>query len=219
VPEKPTSVLLVDDHPIVRHGLRQMLMQEHDIEVCGEAGSPSEALAAVEEHKPDLAIVDVALGSGDGLELVKQIAARWPEVFILVLSMHGEKLYAERAIRAGAHGYVMKQEQPERVIAAIRKVRDGGVYVSQGMQAEWLKRIATGKPTQLTPMERLTDRELAVYRLIGSGLGTRQIAEELNLSVKTVESYRESIKDKLCIATATELVQQATLWVRDEAGG
>jgi DNA-binding NarL/FixJ family response regulator len=215
MPAKRTRVLLVDDHPVVRHGIRQMLAQEPDMEVCCDAGSVAEALTTIESQGPDLAVVDVALGSEDGLELVKQIAARWPEVFVLVLSMHSEKLYAERAIRAGAHGYLMKDEPPEQLVAAIRKVRDGGVYVSEKLQAEWLKRMASGKRAALTPLERLTDRELAVFRLIGTGLGTRQIAEQLNLSVKTVESYRESIKDKLDIPTGTELIRQATLWVHD----
>jgi DNA-binding NarL/FixJ family response regulator len=164
-------------------------------------------------------VVDVALGHEDGIELVKQVVARWPRVFVLVLSMHSEKLYAERALRAGAHGYVMKEAPPERVVTAIRRVLDGGVYVSEALQAQWLRRVVNGTPARLSPIEQLSDRELAVFRLIGSGLSTRDIADQLNLSVKTVESYRENIKSKLELTSATELVQRATLWLRDTTGG
>ncbi len=214
-----TSILVVDDHPVVRQGLSQMIGQEPDMEVCGEAGSFDEALGTVESLQPNLAIIDVALGDADGLELVKQIASRWPSVFLLVLSMHSEKLFAERALRAGAHGYMMKQEAPEKVIEAIRRVRDGGVVVSEELQAQWLLRVVSGKQDTRSPMETLTDRELAVFRLVGNGISTRNIADQLNLSVKTVESYRENIKNKLGISSATELIQRATLWVRDSSDG
>jgi DNA-binding NarL/FixJ family response regulator len=212
---KKTSVLVVDDHPMLRQGLIQMIGQEPDLEVKGEAGTFDEALAAVESLQPDLAIVDVSLGDADGLELVKQITSRWPSVFVVVLSMHSEKLYAERALRAGAHGYVMKQEPPQKIIDAILRVRDGGVAVSEELQTRWLRRVVAGRQQERSPMETLTDRELAVFRLIGTGSSTRDIAKHLNLSVKTVESYRENIKNKLGIDSATELIQRATLWVHD----
>jgi DNA-binding NarL/FixJ family response regulator len=218
-PAKKTSVMIVDDHPVLRQGLRQMIGQEADLEVCCEAGTVGEALEHLESGTPDLVTVDIALGEGDGLELVKQIVSRWPSVFILVLSMHSEKLYAERALRAGAHGYIMKQEAPEKVVEAIRRVRDGGVVVSEELQARWLQRVVSGKEPKRTAIETLTDRELAVFRLVGSGRSTRDIAEQLHLSVKTVESYRENIKEKLGIGSATELIQQATLWVRNSSNG
>jgi DNA-binding NarL/FixJ family response regulator len=163
--------------------------------------------------------VDVALGDADGLDLVKQIASRWPSIFVIVLSMHSDKLYGERALRAGAHGYIMKQEPPEKVVEAIRRVRDGGVAVSDELQARWLQRIVKGKSYEQSAIETLTDRELAVFRLVGKGQSTRDIAEHLHLSVKTIESYRENIKEKLGLSSATELIQQATLWVRDSSDG
>jgi DNA-binding NarL/FixJ family response regulator len=216
---KPTNILLVDDHPVVRQGLRRMLEQERDLRVQAEAASVAEALASIEEAPPDLAIVDIALGTEDGLQLVKQINARWPAVLILVVSMHTEQLYAERALRAGAHGYVMKHEPPETLVDAVHRVSSGGVYISEGLQSEWLHLMKAGKPRAATPLESLTDRELAVFRLIGHGLSTREIAKKLHLSVKTVETYRENIKEKLGLRNATELVQKATLWLHAESTG
>lgn len=213
-----TRILLVDDHPVIRHGLRQLLSHEADLDVCAEAGSVAEALEAVESQRPDLAILDISLGNEDGIQLVKQISARWPDVFLLVLSMHGEKLYAERAIRAGAHGYIMKQEPHEQLVAAIRRVASGGVHLSDTLQKDWLRLIQTGEPRRTTPIESLTDRELAVFRLVGQGNSTREIADELHLSVKTVETYKEKTKEKLGLRSATELVQKATLWLHLESG-
>jgi len=215
-PPDATEILLVDDHPVVRQGLRRMLEQERNLHVQGEAASVAEALASIEADPPDLAIIDIALGGEDGLQLVKQISARWPDMLILVVSMHTEKLYAERALRAGAHGYVMKHEPPEALVAAVQRVSAGGVYISETLQAEWLHLMKAGKPRAATPLESLTDRELAVFRLIGQGLSTREIAKKLHLSVKTVETYRENIKEKLALRTATELVQKATLWLHSE---
>ena len=210
-------MLLIDDHPVIRRGLTEMFEQEPDLAVCGQAGSVAEALAVLQTATPDIAVVDISLDGADGLQLVKQINARWPAVLLLVLSMHEERLFAERAIRAGAHGYIMKSEPPEQVVRAIRRVSEGGVYVSERLQSEWLRQMRSGKPRALTPVESLTDRELAVFRLIGEGQSTREIATQLVLSVKTIETHREHIKKKLDLRSATQLVQRATLWLHMES--
>ena len=215
-----TKVLLIDDHPVVRQGLRQLLDFESDLEVCGEAGTLSEGLAQVEALAPDLAIVDIALGAADGLDLVRQIRSRWPGVRILVLSMLGERLYAEHALRSGAQGYVMKQEAPEILLTAIRRVLEGGVHVSDHMQQVWLERAVGGRRGGLElPLSSLTDRELTVLRLIGQGYNTRRSADELKLSIKTIESHRDNIRRKLTLDNSAELIRYATLWIERGAGG
>jgi DNA-binding NarL/FixJ family response regulator len=207
-------ILLVDDHPIVRDGLAQLINQSGDLTVCGEAGDPAEALQAIDGARPDLAILDLSLKGGDGLELIKQIRARWPKLPILVLSMHSEDLFAERVLRAGARGYIMKQEATRSVLGAIRKVLAGDVYLSSEIQSHLLRRCvgSAGEQARL-PIDTLSDRELTVLELIGRGLSTRAIARELKLSVKTVESYRDHIKKKLNLSSSTQLIHYAVRWM------
>ncbi len=209
-------ILLVDDHPVVRDGLAQLINRSGDLTVCWEAGDATEALRALEETLPDLAIVDISLKGVDGLELIKQIRARWPALPILVLSMHNEELFAERVLRAGARGYIMKQEATRSVLTAIRKVLAGDVYLSGDLQAHLLRGFVGGKGGRgCLPIDTLSDRELTVLELIGRGHSTRAIAEVLRLSIKTVESYRDHIKRKLNLGTSIQLVQYAVRWVQD----
>ena len=204
-------VLLVDDHPILRKGLAQMINMESDLTVCGEAEEAGKAFELVGTLQPDVAVVDISLKTGNGIELVKNIKARYPELPILVLSMHDESLYAERALRAGSLGYIMKEEATEQVLVAIRRVLKGEIFLSEKMKSRMLQQLTTGGRNKVvvSPIENLTDRELEVFRLIGEGRSTRQIAAELHLSVRTVEAYREYIKSKLNLKNATELVQHA----------
>ena len=211
-------VLLIDDHPILRRGLTQLINQEADLMVCGEADEAPKAFDAVATMKPDVAVVDISLKGGNGLELIKNIKARFPELPLLVLSMHDESLYAERALRAGSRGYVMKEVAIENVLTAIRRVLTGEIFLSDKMKARLLNQYVSGRARNKTggsPIETLTDRELEVFRLLGEGRGTRQIAADLRLSVRTVEAYREYIKDKLDLKNATELVQHAFQWVHE----
>lgn len=214
------SVLIIDDHPIVREGLAELINREPDLRVCGQAASGGEALELTEKLQPDLALVDISLDDMNGLQLIKNLKARRRQLRVLVLSMHDESLYAERALRAGAHGYVMKREAPTHVIAAIQKVLAGDVFLSEALSARFMRKLATGADfTDESPVSRLSDRELEVYSHIGQGLKTRQIAAKLNLSVKTIETYREHIKEKLGLGDATELVQSAIKWVHGEHAG
>lgn len=213
-------ILLVDDHPVVRDGLAQLINRSGDLTVCREAADAAEALHALEETLPDLAIVDISLKGVDGLELIKQVRARWPTLPILVLSMHNEELFAERVLRAGARGYIMKQEATRSVLTAIRKVLGGDVYLSAELQAHLLRRFVGGEGERgRLPIDTLSDRELTVLELIGRGRSTRAIAGELKLSIKTVESYRDHIKKKLNLRTSTQLIQYAVRWVQDVQGG
>ena len=207
-------VLLIDDHAILRQGLAQLINQEADMAVCGEAEEAPKGFEAVNTLKPDVAVVDISLKGGNGLELIKNIKASHPNLPILVLSMHDESLYAERALRAGGLGYIMKEEAAESVIAGIRKVLKGEIVLSDKMQAKLLHQLVSGRLKQGgSAIDTLSDRELEVFRMIGEGRSTRQIAEDLHLSVRTVEAYREYIKEKLNLKNATELVQQAFQWV------
>ncbi len=209
-------ILLIDDHAILRQGLAQLINQEADMMVCGEAEEAPKGFEAVGVLKPDVAVVDISLKGGNGLELIKNIKASHPNLPILVLSMHDESLYAERALRAGSLGYIMKEEAAESVLVAIRKVLKGEVVLSDKMQARLLHQLVNGRLKQgSSPIDTLSDRELEVFRMIGEGRSTRQIAEELHLSVRTVEAYREYIKDKLTLKNATELVQHAFQWVHN----
>lgn len=214
---KAVNILLVDDHPVVRKGLVAMIEAERGMKVIAEAGDAREAMSGIAEHKPDLAIVDLTLKDIGGLELIKQIKASHPGMPVLVLSMHDEKIYAERALKAGASGYIMKQELTERLITAIRTVMRGEIYLSEKMASRILGKMVGGRrDDETTPMDRLSDRELEVFELLGRGLNTREIAKRLCLSVKTVETHREHIKEKLQIRDATKLIQQATHWVINE---
>jgi DNA-binding NarL/FixJ family response regulator len=215
-----TRVLLVDDHPVLAQGLTLIINNEEDLEVCGHAEDAGHALELADTIEPDLAIVDISLKDSDGIQLLKNIKARHPDLLALVLSLHDEALYAERALRAGASGYVMKQSPMPTVLAAIRKVLDGGIYVSDKMADRILAQTSGAKPVSAeSPIERLSDREREVFHQIGQGMGTKEIAERLHLSIKTVETYRAHIKVKLQIANAAELIQKATLWVMEETGG
>src|SRR5262245_9222004 len=219
VNRKPkTKVLLVDDHPVLRAGLGRLINQEADMTVCGEAEDGPTAFDLAGTLTPDIVVIDVSLKGSNGIELIKNLKARFPELPTLVLSMHDESLYAERALRAGSLGYIMKEEAIEQVIAAIRKVLQGEIFLSERMKSKMLQQMASGKGKVVSsPIEQLTDRELEVFRLIGEGCSTRQIAGQLHLSVRTVEAYREYIKSKLNLKNATELVQHAFHWVHHEA--
>ncbi len=215
-PEK-YQILIVDDHPIVRQGLAQLIDQEEDLHICGQAEDAHQAMRAIRELQPDLVIVDVTLRTTSGIDLIKDIKIQYPEVPVLTLSMHDEALYAERALRAGAKGYIMKQEATEEVVTAIRRVLAGTVYVSQGMAAKMVSKIAAGPSEKgSSPVNRLSDRELEVFRLIGEGFGTREMAEKLHLSVKTIETYRAHIKDKLNLQDANELLRAAIRWANSQ---
>lgn len=212
------KVLLVDDHPILRAGLGRLINQEADMMICGEAEDGATAFDLVGTLNPDIAVIDISLKGSNGIELVKNLKARYPELPTMVLSMHDESLYAERALRAGSLGYIMKEEAIEQVLVAIRKVLQGEIFLSEKMKSKMLQQMASGKGKVITsPIEQLTDRELEVFRLIGEGCSTRQIAGQLHLSVRTVEAYREYIKSKLNLKNATELVQHAFHWVHHEA--
>lgn len=212
------KVLLVDDHPILRAGLGRLINQEADMMICGEAEDGATAFDLVGTLNPDIAVIDISLKGSNGIELVKNLKARYPELPTMVLSMHDESLYAERALRAGSLGYIMKEEAIEQVLVAIRKVLQGEIFLSEKMKSKMLQQMASGKGKVISsPIEQLTDRELEVFRLIGEGCSTRQIAGQLHLSVRTVEAYREYIKSKLNLKNATELVQHAFHWVHHEA--
>src|ERR1700691_1667223 len=204
-PSAKRSIFIVDDHPIVRQGLALLINREPDLAVCGDAEEARSALQLIEELKPDLVVVDISLNGPDGLDLLKNIRAHDAGLPVLILSMLDELLYAERALRAGASGYIMKQEATEQVLVAIRRILDGEIYVSDRMANKMLHRFVGGSPaTARSPIAELTDRELEVFRLIGEGHGTRQIAEDLHISVKTVESYQAHIKEKLSLRSARE---------------
>ena len=212
-------VLIVDDHAVVRRGLREMLRQEPDLEVCAEAEDIADAVQLVETERPGLMIVDIALRHGHGLELIKQVIARFPETRILVFSMHSEWLYAERALRAGASGYVSKHEPIENLMEAIRRVLAGGVHLSDRSANHVLGRLVGRRRTSDQPsLEQLSDRELEVLNLLGRGQGTREIAGHLSLSPRTIDAHRENIKKKLGLNTAAELFQFAVLVTHEKLG-
>ena len=208
---KRIRVLVVDDHPLVCEWLANLINQQPDMEVCAEAGDVPETLAVIAASTPDVAIVDLSLKGRSGLELIKELKLRLPELAVLVLSMHDESLYAERALRAGARGYVMKRETTSKVIAAIRQVSGGQLYLSERCTALMADRLVQPSVTA-SPMERLSNRELAVFELLGQGYATRQVAETLGVSMKTVQVYCARIKEKLNLATATELLREALRW-------
>jgi DNA-binding NarL/FixJ family response regulator len=214
---RKSKILIVDDHPIVRKGLSQLINQEPDLVVSGEAANAENALEFLKKSKPDLAIVDISLQGIDGIELIKKIKVRHHELPVLVVSMHDESLFAERALRVGAKGYVMKQEAIERMMEAIRKVLKGELYVSERVSENIVRRFIDGKAEGMqSPMDVLSDRELEVFQLIGQGLATRAIAEELHVSIKTVESYRANIKEKLKLKNGIELLKHAVHWIESQ---
>jgi DNA-binding NarL/FixJ family response regulator len=209
---RKNRILVVDDHPIVRQGMAMLINRESDLEVCGGAEEFNAALEAIEQLVPDIVIIDLSLNGPDGMDLIKEIRSRSTSLPILVLSMHDELTYAERALRAGANGYIMKQEATTRVLTAVRRILAGNVYLSERASSRVVEQYVRGSARDRSPVAELSDRELEVFRLIGQGHSTRQIAEELHLSVKTVESYQAHIKEKLSLRSARELVQHAILW-------
>ena len=216
---KKYKVLLVDDHPIIRHGVAALIQSEADLEVCAEADTPHGALEAVAQHKPDVVLADLSFEGLSGIELIKDFKVRHPNLPVLILSMHDESFYAERVLRAGAMGYIMKQEASEQVVNALRRVLSGQIYLSQKMCTRLLNSVFDNKATDReSPIETLSDRELEVFELIGQGLATRQIAQKLHLSVKTIESHRAHVKSKLGLKTSTELVQAAIRWIEHTEG-
>jgi DNA-binding NarL/FixJ family response regulator len=210
---KKNRVLVVDDHPIVRQGLSLLINREADLMVCGEAEDARMAMQAITTARPDILVVDISLNGPDGLDLLKDVRTRYPELPVLILSMHDESIYAERALRAGAQGYIMKQEASEKVLVALRRILNNEIYVSERIANRMLQRyIGSPSDGRASSISDLTDRELEVFRLIGEGHSTRQIAEQLHISVKTVESYQAHIKEKLSLRSARELVQHAIQW-------
>lgn len=211
-------ILLVDDHPISREGISGLVNRQDDLEVCGEAGSAQEALALIPQLNPDLVLTDINLPGQSGLELIKDARALYPKLQLLVLSMHDETLYAERVLRAGGRGYLMKETKPANVVKAIRAVLNGGIYLSETMSARLLEIVAgNGGKLTLSPMERLSDREFEVFQLVGQGKESRKIAEQLKISARTVDAHRTHIKEKLNLKSGAELTRYAVRWV--ESGG
>lgn len=216
--QRPWRILIVDDHPLVRAGLATLISAEADLEVCGESDELPTAMDQIRELQPDLVIVDISLKNGNGIELIKHIRSTHAQVKVLVCSMHDESLYAERCLRAGANGYLNKQAAGRNVIDAIRTIRSGKAFLSEALSDRLLSRVVGGDAAlQHSPVDGLTDRELEVFGLIGQGLTTRQIAERLHLSHKTIESYRENIKGKLGLKNAAELSRHAVQWAMENA--
>jgi DNA-binding NarL/FixJ family response regulator len=212
-----SRVLIVDDHPIFRMGMAELLNQEEDFVVSGLAGDIIGARKAIAENRPDLVIVDITLAGDNGLDLVKELSCGKDSLPILVLSMHDEQVWAERAIRAGARGYIMKKEASDNVISALRNIQVGRIHVSEAIMARLLDRLQTRPTASTAPtVELLTDRELEVFRLIGAGLSTREIALQMKLGVKTIGTYRDRVKQKLGIKSAAELMRRAVLWTEQE---
>ena len=215
--ESKTRILIVDDHPIVRQGLTQLINCEEDFVVCGQAQNAPEAMSIIGRTKPDIVIVDISLKDRSGLELIKDIKAQYPVLAVLALSMHDESLYAERALRAGAKGYVMKDEATENVVKAIRQILNGRIYVSDKMAVRMMHKLVGQKSDMReSPVECLSNRELQVFTMLGKGTGTRQIAQKLSLSVKTIETYRAHIKEKLYLTDAAELLTYAIQWANSQ---
>ena len=211
-----SRVFVADDHPIIRQGMVLLISQDPGLRVCGQAEKPSEVLQTISQAKPDVAILDLSFGEGiEGLQLVRQLRASYPKLRILVLSMHDESVFAERLLRAGANGYIMKQEAANKVLIAIHSVLRGEGYMSDKMKEKLLRKVTDGKTyLSASPLDTLSDREVEVFGLIGRGFGTRKIAEDLHVSIKTIESHREHIKRKLDIGNSSELVQRAVQWLQ-----
>jgi DNA-binding NarL/FixJ family response regulator len=211
------KVLIVDDHPAVREGLAIRICRQPDLEVCGEAADVAEALRLVAAANPDVAVIDISLRNGNGIDLIKRIRARDAAPRLLVWSMHPDALYAERALRAGALGYINKEEATDKIIDAIRRVLEGKVYLSDAMSERVLHRSVgqAGEQAGRSPVEDLSDRELEVVHLLGQGLDTRQVAQKMCVSLKTVETYRARIKDKLHLGSGTELIRWAMQWAAE----
>ena len=212
VPRK-SRVFIVDDHPLVREGLTNLINAQDDVMVCGEAKDSSEAIDGIAKERPEVAVIDISLANESGLELIKNLVRQFPQVALIVLSMHDEALYAERALRAGARGYVMKHETSKSVLASIRQVLGGGLYVSERIANRIALRLTSSRrPVASSPVERLSDRELEIFRLLGQGRSPSEIARDLNLSLKTVQAYCARAKEKFGITSLTELLRAAIQW-------
>jgi DNA-binding NarL/FixJ family response regulator len=210
---RKSRVFIVDDHPLVREGLTNLINRQDDLVVCGEAKDSAQAIDGIMKARPDVALIDISLANESGLELLKQLARQFPQVALIVLSMHDETLYAERALRAGARGYVMKHETSKSVLASIRRVIGGGVYVSERIVNRMASRFNLSRePVTTSPVERLSDRELEIFRLLGQGRTSSQIAKDLNLSLKTVQAYCARAKAKFGVDSLTELLRAAIQW-------
>ncbi|MBI2434325.1 MAG: response regulator transcription factor [Candidatus Hydrogenedentes bacterium] len=210
-------IMIVDDHPLLRRGLSEVISSQQDMTPCGEAPGAAEAFTVIENTNPELVVIDLSLEEGSGLSLIKEIKARFPHIKMLVYSMHDESLFAERSLNAGASGYIRKQESTDRILEAIRQVLQGNVYLSENMTKRMLNRhVGAHLDPDDDKISLLSDRELQVFELIGDGLGTRQVAEKLHLSIKTIESYRESIKRKLDLTTSNELTRHAVQWLLEK---
>ncbi len=207
-----SRVFLVDDHPMVREGLANLINQQDDLAVVGEAEDSAGAVAGIADKQPNIALIDISLKNESGLELVKNLEQRFPLVALIVLSMHDEALYAERALRAGAKGYVMKRESTKSILTAIRRVLSGDVYVSERVVSAMAKRMGSSRKAAAEPVERLSDRELEIFRLLGQGRTTSQIAEDLHLSLKTVQAYCARAKEKFGVNSLGELLRAAIRW-------
>lgn len=218
-PIPKTKIFLVEDHQIVREGIAGLINHEADMEICGQAPSALEALKAIATLRPDLVITDISLPGMNGLEFLKHLKAQYPELPVVVLSMHDEALYAERALRAGALAFVMKKESSDEVMTAIRKARGGDYHVSDKVGGGIFQKFLNTKKPVESPIALLSDRELEVFALLGRGRGSKEIAGELNLSVKTVDTHRGHIKEKLQLRSFTEMIQRATQWVEHENDG
>ena len=211
------TVFVVDDHPLLRQGLAMLINRESDLMVCGEAEEAPTAMKALAAARPDIVIADISLNGPDGLDLLKNLRILYPDLPVLILSMHDESIYAERALRARANGYIMKQEATEKVLVAVRRILDGEIYLSYRMANRLLQQYMSGQTAETdSRLTALSDRELEVFRLIGDGLSTRRIAEVLHLSMKTVESYQAHLKEKLSLRTGRELMQHAIQWKLSE---
>jgi len=217
--EHRVKVFLVDDHPLVRESLTNLINQQEDMEVCGEAEDAAQAQRWIGVNRPDIAIIDISMKERSGLELIKTVKLRHPDIGIVVLSMHDEKLYAERCVRAGARGYVMKRESTKRIVIAIREVQAGRLCVSDEVSSRFAEKFVGSKTLSAeSPMESLSNRELEVFNLLGHGLATRQVADSLHISIKTVQAYCARIKEKLQLSTAGELLREALRWQERQIG-
>jgi DNA-binding NarL/FixJ family response regulator len=205
-------IFIVDDHPLVREGLANLINQQSDLNVCGDAEDSAGAISAIQTTNPDVVLVDISLKNESGLELVKTLRSQFPELAVIVLSMHDEALYAERALHAGARGYVMKRETTKNVLTAIHRVLEGDIYVSDRVVNSMAKRMSSRKTAAAEPVERLSDRELEIFRLLGQGRTPSQIAEDLRLSLKTVQAYCARAKEKFGVTSLTELLRAAIRW-------
>jgi DNA-binding NarL/FixJ family response regulator len=213
-------ILVIDDHPFMRAGLAQLIDRQPDMQVCGEAGSPAEAVRELARCRPDLVLTDITMPGRSGLEFIKDLLATDPKMPVLVISMHDEAIYAERVLRAGARGYIMKEAGGDNLLAAIRRIMRGEVYLSSAMSARILENLSGRRPRgSSSPIEKLTDREFEVFRLIGQGKSTRDIAAQLNLSPKTVDVHRGHLKEKLELKDTTALVRHAVRWVETQSHG